>query len=149
MKVQPYEHKVQYYETDQMQCVHHSNYIRWFEEARTYLLESMGFGYDAMEREGVMSPVLKIEAAYKTMARFGETVAVHVHIGAYTGSKITFCYKVYEKETGTLRCEGESLHCFINAEGRPVSLKKGLPRLHEIVKRESGNRPPESDSLYF
>ena len=29
-----YEHKVQYYETDQMGIVHHSNYIRWFEEAR-------------------------------------------------------------------------------------------------------------------
>ena len=24
-------HKVQYYETDQMGVVHHSNYIRWFE----------------------------------------------------------------------------------------------------------------------
>ena len=41
-------HKVQYYETDQMQIVHHSNYIRWFEEARTYLLEEMAFGYDQM-----------------------------------------------------------------------------------------------------
>ena len=30
-----YQHKVQYYETDQMGIVHHSNYIRWFEEART------------------------------------------------------------------------------------------------------------------
>ena len=29
-----YMHEVQYYETDAMQIVHHSNYIRWFEEAR-------------------------------------------------------------------------------------------------------------------
>ena len=35
----PYEHKVQYYETDGMGIVHHSNYIRWFEEARVDLLE--------------------------------------------------------------------------------------------------------------
>ena len=26
-----YEHHAQYYETDQMGCVHHSNYIRWME----------------------------------------------------------------------------------------------------------------------
>ena len=32
-------HKVQYYETDQMGIVHHSNYIRWFEEARTWLMD--------------------------------------------------------------------------------------------------------------
>ena len=30
----PYTRKVAYYETDQMGIVHHSNYIRWFEEAR-------------------------------------------------------------------------------------------------------------------
>lgn len=34
-----YEHQVQYYETDQMGCVHHSNYIRWFEEIRSDYLE--------------------------------------------------------------------------------------------------------------
>ena len=33
------EHLVQYYETDQMGVTHHSNYIRWFEEARTKLAE--------------------------------------------------------------------------------------------------------------
>ena len=36
-----YTHKVQYYETDQMQIVHHSNYIRWFEEARCAVLASV------------------------------------------------------------------------------------------------------------
>ena len=36
-----YQHKVQYYETDQMGIVHHSNYIRWFEEARTDYMERL------------------------------------------------------------------------------------------------------------
>ena len=42
------EHLVQYYETDQMGVVHHSNYIRWFEEARTQLFEELGLGYKGM-----------------------------------------------------------------------------------------------------
>ena len=29
-KISLYEHRVSYYETDQMGIVHHSNYIRWF-----------------------------------------------------------------------------------------------------------------------
>ena len=45
MELNGYEHKVQYYETDQMGCVHHSNYIRWFEEARTAYLEQLDMGY--------------------------------------------------------------------------------------------------------
>ena len=34
-----YTHRVQYYETDQMGIVHHSNYIRWFEEAKPVSLK--------------------------------------------------------------------------------------------------------------
>ena len=55
-----YDHKVQYYETDGMGIVHHSNYIRWFEEARVDLLEQLGFGYDRIEEAGYSGPVLEI-----------------------------------------------------------------------------------------
>lgn len=37
MSFVPHLALVQYYETDQMGVVHHSNYIRWFEEARVFL----------------------------------------------------------------------------------------------------------------
>ena len=73
-------HKVQYYETDQMQIVHHSNYIKWFEEARMYLLEEMGFGYSQMESEGLVIPVLSVQADYKSMVRFGESVEIEAKV---------------------------------------------------------------------
>ena len=38
----PYRHVVQYYETDRMGIVHHSNYIRWMEEARVDFLDREG-----------------------------------------------------------------------------------------------------------
>ena len=38
-----YRHKVQYYETDKMGITHHSNYIRWMEEARIWFLSEIGF----------------------------------------------------------------------------------------------------------
>ena len=50
-------HKVQYYETDQMGVVHHSNYIRWFEEARAEWMEAVGRRYaQATERTGLAIP---------------------------------------------------------------------------------------------
>ena len=49
-KLKSYTHKVQYYETDAMAIVHHSNYIRWFEEARLDYLEQIGLPYDEIER---------------------------------------------------------------------------------------------------
>ena len=37
-----YNHTVQYYETDKMGITHHSNYIRWMEEARVDFLKQIG-----------------------------------------------------------------------------------------------------------
>ena len=38
-KVKAYERSPFYYETDRMNVIHHSNYIRWFEEARIYCID--------------------------------------------------------------------------------------------------------------
>ena len=60
-----YQHKVQYYETDKMGIVHHSNYIRWMEEARIDFLDSIDFGFAMLESQGVISPVIGVECDYK------------------------------------------------------------------------------------
>ena len=37
-----YEKKINYYETDRMGITHHSNYIRFAEEARVDILDKIG-----------------------------------------------------------------------------------------------------------
>ena len=136
-----YEHVVQYYETDRMDCVHHSNYIRWFEEARTYLMDQGGFGYARMEALGVVSPVLKAQAEYRTMARYGERVIVETTAEFYTGTRIGFLYTVRDKATGTVRCLGRTEHCFLGEQGRPVSLKEACPSYHQKIIQALGCQP--------
>lgn len=131
-----YEHRVQYYETDQMGCVHHSNYIRWFEEIRSDYLEYLGMGYDKMEEAGVVSPVVTIQAAYKSMTKYGETVCIGVRIKEYDGIRIGLEYEVKDRETGKIRCTGESTHCFLTKEGRLISLKRSQKEWHERFCRE-------------
>ena len=38
-----------------MGIVHHSNYIRYFEEARLDMMEQVGLSYAAMEEDGSIS----------------------------------------------------------------------------------------------
>ena len=110
---QAYEHRVQYYETDQMGIVHHSNYIRWFEEARTEMLRRAGIGYGKMESLGIISPVLEVSAKYRTMTRFEDVVRIFVKIEKFNGIILVLSYQVEDKETGEIRCTGESRHCFL------------------------------------
>ena len=129
-----YVHKVQYYETDQMGIVHHSNYIRWFEEARTDILEQVGMGYDAMEQKGVIIPVLEAHACYKTMTHYGETVESRVTVKNYNGITMTLEYEVSDAASGEVRCTGETKHCFLDQEGKLMSLKKKCGEVHQIFE---------------
>lgn len=128
-----YHREVYYYETDRMDCVHHSNYIRWFEEARIHFMREMGFPYDRLEASGVLSPVLHAEADYRAMCRFGESVDITVSIDSYTGTRIAFAYRVTDGATGAPRCQGLTRHCFLGPAGRPVSLRKANPAYHARV----------------
>ena len=128
-----YIHHAQYYETDQMGCVHHSNYIRWMEEARIHMMEQMGCGYKTMEADGIMSPVLEVEATYRSMAKYGETVVIETRMEQYTGTRVEFSYTVRDQETGEVRCQGKTRHCFLGPQGRPVSLRKACPAYHQKI----------------
>ncbi|MEL7646730.1 MAG: acyl-CoA thioesterase [Sedimentibacter sp.] len=124
MEKAEYLHKVQYYETDQMGVVHHSNYIRWFEESRIDFLEESGLSYSLMERDGIISPVTGVECKYRSPVKFGDSVYIHTKIDSFNGITFSLSYRVTDTSTGKLRAEGSSSHCFINKKGNLMSLKK-------------------------
>lgn len=140
MGFQTYSHKVQYYETDQMGIVHHSNYIRWFEEARIDMLEQMGMGYSRMEQQGIIIPVLSVRCEYRSMTRFGETVEIIPLLRKYNGIRMNIEYTIVDRDTGELRCVGESTHCFLTKDGKPVSLKREYLTMDDMFR---SNLPEE------
>lgn len=132
-----YIHNVCYYETDKMGITHHSNYIRWMEEARTDFLKSAGYGIKRLEAEGVTSPVVSMECQYKHTTTFDDKVKIEVHLEKYTGVKLVISYIMTNLETGELVFTARSSHCFINNKGIPVAIKKHFPEFDEILKKEA------------
>lgn len=129
------EHRVQYYETDQMGIVHHSNYIRWFEEARMDWMRQAGIGYGEMEEAGVISPVLNVSAEYRTMVHFEDVVSIIVSVRKFNGIVLELDYEVRDSADQTLRAVGTSRHCFLNDKGKPVSLKYTAARFYDAICR--------------
>jgi len=128
-----YIHKVQYYETDQMAIVHHSNYIRWFEEARVDFLDRIGFGYHETEKMGIISPVTAVNCEFRSMTRFGESVQIGIRVKEFNGVRLKISYQIEDVESGELREVGESSHCFLSETGKPVSVKKVCPEYYEAI----------------
>ena len=135
-----YIHKVYYYETDKMGVTHHSNYIRWMEESRVDFLDQIGYGYAKMEDAGIISPVIGVECEYKRTTTFDDEICIRPEIESYNGIKLVIRYTMTNTVTGETVAIGKSMHCFLNKEGKPLSLRKEFPEvdiaLKELVCRE-------------
>lgn len=131
--MQDYEHQAKYYETDQMGIIHHSNYIRWMEEARIDYLGAIGFPMEKIEEAGVVSPVVTVSCEYRRSCRLNEWICVHIEVQRYNGIKLTLGYRMYEKESGEVRANGTSSQCFTTKDGKLLNLKKAYPALHQAL----------------
>lgn len=126
-----YERKINYYETDKMGIVHHSNYIRFLEEARCRWLESVDMPFYVMEENGVTIPVLGVNCTYKNHVTFGDTILIKPFVKEYSGVRMTIGYDVTEKETGKTVIIAETKHCFTDKSLKPINLKKVAPHFSE------------------
>lgn len=129
-----YIHKVQYYETDKMGITHHSNYIRWMEEARIQFLDSIGYSYARLERDGIMSPVLGVECQYKHSTTFSDEVAITVQVEEFKGVRLMIRYTMTNAATGETVLTGKTSHCFTDLNGKPIILKKQFPEFDRVLK---------------
>ncbi|MDD7699243.1 MAG: thioesterase family protein [Spirochaetia bacterium] len=127
-----YTHRVNYYETDKMGITHHSNYIRFMEEARVDFLSQIGFPFDKIEEEGIISPVIRVEYSYRKTTTFADVISIKVEVDKL--SPVKLCLKYELTCNGEVCGIGKSEHCFLNQEGRPVIVEKEKPEFFNALK---------------
>ena len=125
------EVEVRYAETDQMSVVHHSNYIVWFELARTRLCATSGFHYADVERRGYLLMVTGVEVSYRKSALYGDEVLVRAWVERSPSRGVRFAYEVTRKgsDGDELLATGASEHVWLDkASGRPCRTPEFLKR---------------------
>lgn len=130
--MEPYKHTVQYYETDMMGIVHHSNYIRWMEEARSAFLREIGWGYERFEKEGIVSPVTALDCKYRRTTTYADDVFVRVFIADFNGIRLRVGYEM-RNSADEVVFNGHSEHCFLDAAGKIVRMTKAYPEFCEAI----------------
>ena len=127
-----YQHRIQYYETDKMLVTHHSNYIRWMEEARVDFLDKIGWSYLKLEELGIISPGISVDGKYKKSTTFGDVVNIDVKIQEFKGVKLKLIYEVTD-QNGVNVFEGHSEHCFLTREGKPMMIRVTYPDFYNAI----------------
>ena len=131
-EIEVYKHLVQYYETDMMGFVHHSNYIRWMEESRVDFLCQLDIDYTRLEKDGIVSPTIEVNCKYRKSMTFQDVVFITVTMTEFKGVKLKFAY-VMKNADGELVAEASSVHCFIDKAGKPIRLAKEYPEYYRII----------------
>ena len=122
-----YQRHVHVYETDLMGIVHHSNYLRFCEEARVDWCKKkglLGAGEKAVFSLAVFETKVKHvrPAKYSDLIRFAMQVRVE-------GARIIFQYKLFVKER--VVCLAETVHCNLDENLKVKRLNSELIKMVE------------------
>ena len=122
---------VRYAETDKMGIVHHSVYPIWYEAARTEAIKNAGFTYSALEKNGIMTPLVELNCKYIQPAEYEDVLTITVEIAKLTPARIIFNYQVFKPGQIKPINTGSTSHAFVGKDLKPINLKKQFPEIFE------------------
>ncbi|MGZ3771482.1 MAG: acyl-CoA thioesterase [Bdellovibrio sp.] len=91
-----HRHKVQFYETDLMGIVHHSNYLRFYEQARVAWAHDKGLIDYQKPGSASQFAVYETQVKHLKPTFFGDDLEIEVQ-GKIEGNRIIFQYRLYGK----------------------------------------------------
>ena len=126
--------RVRYNETDQMGIVHHSNYIFYYEVARTELMRALGTSYREMEERGALLVVRDVRSRYIAPAYYDEILTVRVSISEMPAVKVTFDFEIFNTGGELIHTGEVVLACVDKVSRRP----KRVPEWFVALLAEGG-----------
>ncbi len=124
-----YARKIHVYETDLMGIVHHSNYLRIFEEARVEWCVINGLL--STSKESVFGlTVVETRVRHLKPARYGDEVVVFTQVKS-KGARLIFQYRMQLGET--ILCTAETIHCGLDLD---MKVKRLDDRIKKLLEKE-------------
>lgn len=114
--------RVRYAETDQMGIVYHSNFLLYFEIARTDYFRQFGFTYRQLEEDGVFMPVTECYCRYDISAYYDDELEITTRLEMLSRLKLRFSYEVFRIPEPRRIVEGYTIHVPVSRTGKPCRI---------------------------
>ncbi len=119
--------RIYYEDTDCGGVVYYANYLRYFERARTELLESRGVSLKKLMSDGVSFVVTEAAVKYTAPARYGDTLSVETWIDKVGPASILFGHNV-STDQGKKVVEGAVKVGCIGRDMKPVRMADDIKK---------------------
>jgi acyl-CoA thioester hydrolase len=97
--------KAQFCECDPMGVVWHGNYLRYFEQARVALMESINYSYRKMAESGYSWPIIDTRIKFIKPVVCDQTVVVRATLGEYE-YRLRIDYEIRDSVSGARLTRG-------------------------------------------
>lgn len=122
-------HTVAFCDLDGMRAVYHTNYIKWFDLARTELYRQAGFHQEKWEEGGVLLPLVVCNCEYLEGAVFGDELKVTARAAEVKRKVITLEYEIENTATGRIICKGLTKQVCCDENNKSFVLEERYPEL--------------------
>lgn len=127
-----FQKRVSYFETDAMGVVHHSNFLRYFEDARVAWLRERKLNHLHAQKDGIVFAVIESQVRHFKPAFFDELLEIRLQ-AKLEGAKIRFKYFVYNENVSYQIVSGMTLHISL---GNDLKSRKPPQQIVEVLRRE-------------
>ncbi len=128
-----FSHRVQFYETDLMGIVHHSNYLRLFEEARVAWGVQAGLLEWSKPETASAFAVLSTQVRHLKPSRFGDVLKIQVQ-ARLSGVRIEFAYKMWNDQELISEARTEHVHL-----GPDLKVLRPSAKMKQQMEKEQWN----------
>lgn len=125
--------RIAFYETDMMGVVHHSNYLRYFEDARLQWLVDQGLVEQFNKVDGLQFAVVNANVNYIKAASYGEEITINCLVRK-NKARLHFEYEILN-EAGERICTGSTTHVTVD---KNLKVHKIPPVIAEKLENLNG-----------
>ena len=100
------EVRVYYEDTDAAGVVYHSNYLKYFERARTEFLRERGLSVRDLHEQGWVFPVVKVQADFRAPAFHDDLLEIETTVMSIGKTSFALQQRVRRSADGKLLVEG-------------------------------------------
>jgi len=114
--------QAQFYDLDPMEVVWHGNYPRFLEQARTALMEKIGYSFAEMTASGFLWPIVDMRIKYVGPVLLRQEIEVTATLKEYLHS-LKIDYRIADRASGAVLTKAHTMQVAVAADTQEMALE--------------------------
>ncbi len=110
-------HKIPFHDVDIMHIAWHGHYFKYFELARTQLMQDLGLDWPILMEQGISMPVVDADVQYRRPLAYDQIIEIEAHLEEFQYPELKIAYKIRDEE-GVVNATGHTRQVYVNTGDR-------------------------------